>query len=155
MRELANGRHYFTNSADAWSILCCRTSRAMSPLSTTDACSTVSCGCRRSDARWSDLGGRYGPSTTRYNRCNHCSKKGISDRLAHDRVEAYDSDIQMFDSSSVPIHPYVAGSKRGQDGGIGRSRSERMTKIHTFVEAIRLPLRVALTRRQARDSVLV
>ncbi len=28
-------------------------------------------------------------------------------------VEAYDSDIQMIDSSSVRVHHHAAGSKRG------------------------------------------
>ncbi len=62
-------------------------------------------------------------------------------------VEACDGDIQMIDSSSVRVHQHAAGSKRGPDRCMGRSRGGLTTKIHTVV--IVRSARVAARRQRA------
>ena len=49
----------------------------------------------------------------------------------------YDGDLIMIDSSCVRVAPERCTSKKGNDddGGMGRSRSGLITKIHALVNA--------------------
>ena len=67
----------------------------------------------RSGAPWRDLPERYGPRTTCYNRFSRWRKAGVWDRLMDAITAAYDGDIQMIDSTSIPAHHQAATAKRG------------------------------------------
>lgn len=70
----------------------------------------------RTGAPWADIPARYGPYTTCVNRFNRWRKAGHWERILKAVSEAYDSAIQMIDSSSVCVHQHGAnGSKKGGD----------------------------------------
>ncbi len=107
----------------------------------------------RSGAPWRDLPERYGPRTTCYNRFVRWRKAGVWDRMMDAITAAYDSDIQMIDSTSVRGAPACCdGKKRGPDHCLGRSRGGPTTKIHVVVDAQGLPIRLGLTAGQAHDG---
>ncbi len=106
----------------------------------------------RSGAPWRDPPGRYGPSTTCYNRFNRWRKAGVWDRLRDAVSQAYDGNVRMIDSSSVRVHQHAAGARSAGDRCMGRSRGGLTTKIHALVDANGLPLRFDLTGGQVHDS---
>ena len=58
---------------------------------------------------------RYGPYTTAYNRFDRWRKAGVWDRLMDKITKSYDGNIQMIDSTCVPVHQQAAAIKRGID----------------------------------------
>ena len=70
----------------------------------------------RTGAPWADIPVRYGPSTTCVNRFNRWRRAGHWARILQAVSEAYDGDVQMIDSSSIPVHQHGAnGPKKGGD----------------------------------------
>jgi len=67
----------------------------------------------RSGAPWGDLPERYGPRTTCYNRFNRWQQAGVRDRLMDAISAAYDSEIQMIDSTSIRARQQAATAKKG------------------------------------------
>jgi transposase len=55
----------------------------------------------RTGAPWADIPARYGPHTTCVNRFNRWRKAGHWARILEAVSAAYDSDVQMIDSSST------------------------------------------------------
>src|SRR5262245_34649805 len=109
----------------------------------------------RSGAPWRDLPERYGPRTTCYNRFVRWRKAGVWDRMMDAITAAHHGDIQMIDSTSVRAHQQAATARRGgkdADHCAGRVRVGVTTKIHVFVEAQGLPIRLGLTTGQAHDG---
>ena len=67
----------------------------------------------RTGSPWADIPERYGPSTTCYNRFVRWAKIGVWDRIFEAVSKAYDSDLQMIDSSSIRVHQHGANGKKG------------------------------------------
>ena len=67
----------------------------------------------RSGAPWRDLPERYGPRTTCYNRFVRWRRAGVWDRLMDAITAAYDTDIQMIDSTSIRATSRLRRQKGG------------------------------------------
>jgi transposase len=106
----------------------------------------------RSGAPWRDLPERYGPRTTCYNRFVRWRKAGVWNRLMDAITVAYDSDIQMIDSTSVRAHQQAATAKRGVQITVSVDPGGLTTKIHVVVDAQGLPIRLGLTAGQTHDG---
>ena len=58
--------------------------------------------------------GRYGPSTTCYNRFVRWRKAGVRDRLLAAVSAAFEGEIVMIDSTCVRVHQHGATGKKGE-----------------------------------------
>jgi len=67
----------------------------------------------RPGSPWAAIPERYGPATTSYNRFVRWAKIGVWDRIFEAVSKAYDSDLQMIDSSSIRVHQHGANGKKG------------------------------------------
>ena len=67
---------------------------------------------------------------------------------------AYDSAVQMIDTSIVRVHQHGACVARSKRQSIGRSRGGLTSKIHAVVDGSGLPVRLALTPGEAHDNRL-
>ena len=65
--------------------------------------------------------------------------------------QAYDSDVQMIDSTSVRVHQHAANSKDATQIAVWAARGGLTTKIHAVTDARGLPLELVLTPGQAGD----
>lgn len=63
-------------------------------------------------------------------------------------------DVQMLDTSVVWAHQHASCFKECESNCTGRSRGGPTTKIYAVVDAKGLPLRLALSADQNRDSLL-
>ena len=106
----------------------------------------------RTGAPWADIPSRYGPHTTCVNRFNRWRRAGVWDRLLDAVSKAYDGDIQMIDSSSIPSAWRKRPKKDGRSRCMGRSRGGLTTKIHALVDAEGLPIALKLSEGQAHDG---
>jgi transposase len=75
---------------------------------------------------------------------------GAIDSLA----AAHDAAVQMIDTSIVRVHQHGACITRNQGQSMGRSRGRLTSKIHALVDTNGLPVRLALTPREAHDNRL-
>src|SRR3981189_1573512 len=66
----------------------------------------------RTGAPWRALPKEFGPPTTCYNRFVRWRKAGVWDRVMAAVSQAYDGNVQMIDSTSVPVHQHAANSKK-------------------------------------------
>ena len=60
--------------------------------------------------------------------------------------------MQLIGRSTIWAHEQAAGGKKGSDHAIGRSRGGLTSKIHVVVDESGLPVRLALTPREASDK---
>jgi hypothetical protein len=67
---------------------------------------------------------------------------------------AYDSAVQMIDTSIVRVHQYGACITRNRRQSMGRSRGGLTCKIHALVDTNGLPVRLALTAGETHDNRL-
>lgn len=62
----------------------------------------------RTGSPWADILDRYGPATTCCNRFVRWRKIGVWDAIFESVSKAYRGDLQMIDSSSIPVHQHAA-----------------------------------------------
>ena len=67
---------------------------------------------------------------------------------------AHDAAVQMIDTSIVRVHQHGACITRNRRQSMGRSRGGLTSKIHALVDTNGLPVRLALTAREAHDNRL-
>jgi transposase len=67
---------------------------------------------------------------------------------------AHDAAVQMIDTSIIRVHPHGACITRNRRQSMGRSRGGLTSKIHAVVDTNGLPVRLALTAREAHDNRL-
>ena len=67
---------------------------------------------------------------------------------------AYDSAVQMIDTSLVRVHQHGACITRNRRQSMGRSRGGLANKIHAVVDTNGLSVRLALTAGEAHDNRL-
>lgn len=67
----------------------------------------------RSGATWAEVPGRYGPSTTCYNRFVRWRRAGVWDRLLAAVSADYNGELMMIDSTCVRVHQHGATGKKG------------------------------------------
>jgi transposase len=60
----------------------------------------------RSGAPWRDLPQEFGPYTTCYNRFVRWRRAGVWGRIMSALAGAFDSTVQMIDTSIVPVHQH-------------------------------------------------
>src|SRR3974390_401105 len=108
----------------------------------------------RSGAPWRDLPDPFGPYTTCYNRFVRWRRAGVWGRIMSALAGAYDSALQMIDTSIVRVHQHWACITRNRRQSLGRSRGGLTSKIHAVVDANGLPVRLALTAGEAHDNRL-
>jgi transposase len=105
----------------------------------------------RAGAPWRAPPKEFGPQTTCHNRFVRWRKDGVWDRLLAAVTTAYDGNVQMIDSTSVPCISMPRTQKSHPDRCMGRSRGGLTTKIHALTDANGLPLELMLTPGQAGD----
>jgi transposase len=66
----------------------------------------------RTGSPWSEIPERYGPATTCANRFRRWARIGVWDKIFAAVSKAYDSDLQMIDSSSIRVHQHGANVKK-------------------------------------------
>jgi transposase len=108
----------------------------------------------RSGAPWRDLPDTFGPYTTCYNRFVRWRRAGVWGRIMEALAGANDTAIQMIDTSIVWVHQHAACVARNRRQSMGRSRGGLTCKIHAVVDTNGLPVRRALTAREAHDNRL-
>jgi transposase len=69
----------------------------------------------RTGSPWRDIPGRYGPSTTCYNRFVRWREASVWDRILNAVSAGYDGDLIMIDSSCVRVHQHGATGKKGAE----------------------------------------
>ena len=75
----------------------------------------------RSSLRWGDAPAAYDPHKTLYNRCRHCSGKGVFDLIfselsASDSAEPPDApepEVLMIDATDIKAHPTASSLNKG------------------------------------------
>jgi transposase len=108
----------------------------------------------RSGAPWRDLPKEFGPYTTCYNRFVRWRRAGVWGRIMSALAGAYDSAVQMIDTSIVRVHQHGACITRYRRQSMGRSRGGLTSKIHAVVDTNGMPVRLALTAGEAHDNRL-
>src|SRR5262249_59756600 len=108
----------------------------------------------RSGAPWRDLPQEFGPYTTCYNRFVRWRRAGVWGRIISALAGAFDSTVQMIDTSIVRVHQHAACITRNRRQSMGRSRGGLTSKIHAGVDTNGLPVRLALAARRAGDNRL-
>ena len=89
----------------------------------------------RKGAPCADIPARYGPHMIYVNRFDRWRMAGHWARILQAVSEAHDGNIQMINSSSIPVHQHGAhgSKKRGRSDCMGRSRGGLTTKIRALV----------------------
>jgi transposase len=106
----------------------------------------------RSGAPWRDLPDNFGPYTTCYKRFVRWRRAGVGHQLLNALTAGHAAVVQMIDTSIVRMHQHGACTAGNSEQLMGRSRGGLTTKIHAFVDASGLPVRLALTTGEAHDN---
>jgi transposase len=76
----------------------------------------------------------------------------VGHQLLNALTAGHDAVVQMIDTSIVRMHQHGACTASNSEQLMGRSRGGLTTKIHAFVDASGLPVRLALTTGEAHDN---
>lgn len=106
----------------------------------------------RTGAPWANISERYGPHMTCYNRFVRWRKAGVWDRILQAVSEAYSGDVQMIDSSSIRVHQHGANGKKGAIRLHGSLAGWLDHEDPAVVDALGLPIKLALSEGQAYDG---
>lgn len=91
----------------------------------------------RTGSAWAEIPGRYGPSTTSYNRFVRWRKAGVWSLLLAAISAEFEYDVVMIDSTCVRVHQHDATGKKGELGIVAwdipeaasRAKSMRSSKL--------------------------
>jgi transposase len=109
----------------------------------------------RTGAQWRALPKDFGNWKSVHSRFSDWSKKGIfSQLLQHLSKSEADFEWLSLDSTVIRAHMCATPAREHQaKEGLGRSRGGFSTKIHVKVDALGMPLKLAITAGQRNDKV--